>query len=260
MRAGENLLALLLPDDCRICSRPLETFSSVPVCPDCLRPVAPFSAEFFCLRCRTPFLNPRPLNSEGLCRLCAAGATAFDGAWTCGAYDGRLRDLIHLFKYRRMIPLARLFGRMMARAYPRELQFDFLVPVPAHWRRRFSRGFDQSLLLARELSRHTGIPVLCALRRTRHTAPQAGLTRRQRRDNIRGCFETKDPRAVSGRRLLLIDDVLTTGATANAAAAALRRSGAAHVGVYTLARADRRAAPAAFPDSSLEVSVHERKH
>lgn len=260
LRAGEHLLALLFPDNCRLCGRPLEAFSSVPVCSDCLQPPPPFLAEFFCLRCRTPFLNARPLNADGLCRLCAAGVTAFDGAWACGAYDGRLRDLIHLFKYRRMIPLARPFGRMMARAFPRDQRFDYLVPVPAHWRRRLSRGFDQSLLLSRQLSRHTGIPVLCALRRSRHTAPQAGLTRRQRRDNIRGCFETKDPVTVRGARLLLIDDVLTTGATANAAADALRRSGAAWVGVFTLARADRRSGLIRFPDSSREVSEHERQH
>ncbi|MCX7603387.1 MAG: ComF family protein [Bryobacteraceae bacterium] len=159
-----------------------------------------------------------------------------------------------------MKPLARPFGQMMARAYPRDQLFDFLVPVPSHWRRRFSRGFDQALLLARELSRHTGIPVLCALRRTRHTAAQAGLTGRQRRDNIRGCFATGDPAAIRGKRLLLIDDVLTTGATVNAAAATLRRSGAAHVGVFTLARADRRPAIPALRNSSPEVSVHEREH
>lgn len=254
LRAGEHFLALLLPDECRVCGRPLETFSSVPVCPACLAPPEPFSPEYACLRCRTPFLNPRPLNEDGLCRLCAAGATAFDAAWTCGAYEGRLRDLIHLFKYGRMIPLARLFGRMMARAYPRDQRFDFLVPVPVHWRRRFGRGFDQSLLLARELSRHTGIPVLAALRRKRHTAAQAGLTRRQRRDNIRGCFEVKEPTRVRGARLLLIDDVLTTGATANAAADTLRRGGAAGVAVFTLARADRRPAPLLTADSSREVS------
>ena len=210
------------------------------------------------MRCRTPFLNSRPLDENGLCRLCAAGATAFDAAWSCGAYDGTLRQLIHLYKYGRMMPLARVFGRAMSRAYPRDQLFDFLVPVPVHWRRRFTRGFDQSLLLALELSRHTAIPVLCALRRTRHTGAQAGLTRRQRRDNVRGCFAVPRPEAVQGRRLLLIDDVLTTGATVNAAAAALKRHGAAGVGVFTLARADRRPLSGdslSLPDSSREVSV-----
>lgn len=257
------MFALLFPDDCRLCGRPLEGFSRVPVCPECLEPPAPLAPEFACARCRTPFLNARPLKEEGLCRLCAAGVTSFEGAWSCGAYDGKLRDLVHLFKYERMLPLGRVFGSMMIRAYPRDQRFDVLVPVPAHWRRRFWRGFDQAEVLARELSRRTGIPAVRALRRRRHTDPQAGLTRRQRRENIRGCFQTAAPEAVRGRRVLLIDDVLTTGATVNAAAAALKQAGAAHVGVFTLARADR---GAATPGAVLlhhfhaEVAAHEHQH
>ncbi len=262
-RAGSRLFAFLLPDDCRLCGRPLEGFSVVPVCGSCLAAPEPFAPEYACLRCRTPFLNPRPLNEEGLCRLCAAGVTAFGGAWSCGVYDGRLRELIHLFKYGRMMPLGRVLGRMMARAYPRDQQFDALVPVPSHWRRRFWRGFDQAELLARELSRRTGIPVRRLLRRRRHTRAQAGLSRRERRQNIRGCFEAARPGEVRGLRLLLIDDVLTTGATANAAAAALREAGAAHVGVFTLARADRSAqalAGAPALPSPSEVSAYEHEH
>lgn len=252
-----------MPDDCRLCGRPLEGFSGVPVCESCLEPPPPLVAEFACARCRTPFLNPRPLNGQGLCRLCAAGATAFDGAWSCGAYEGRLRDLVHLFKYGRMLPLGRLFGQIMARAYPRDQVFELIVPVPSHWRRRLWRGFDQAAVLAHELSRNTGIPFVAALRRTRHTAPQAGLTRRQRRENIRGCFQAAAPETVRGRRVLLIDDVLTTGATANAAAAALKAAGAAHAGVFTLARAGRAAvSAAAMPVQAFhaEVSAHEHEH
>jgi ComF family protein len=162
-----------------------------------------------------------------------------------------------------MLPLGRVFGSMMIRAYPRDQRFDMLVPVPAHWRRRLWRGFDQAEVLARELSRRTGIPAVRALRRKRHTDPQAGLTRRQRRENIRGCFQTAAPEAVRGRRVLLIDDVLTTGATVNAAAAALKQAGAAHVAVFTLARADRGAAtPGAvlLHYSHAEVAAHEHQH
>ncbi|MEJ5368477.1 MAG: ComF family protein [Bryobacteraceae bacterium] len=198
-----------------------------------------------------------------MCRLCEAGLTSYDGAWCCGAYDGALRDLIHLFKYGRMLPLGRVFGQMMARAYPRDQLFEVLVPVPSHWRRRLWRGFDQAAVLARELSRRTAIPVEQALRRNRHTPPQAGLTRRQRRDNIRGCFVAARPEAVRGRRVLLIDDVLTTGATVNAAAAVLRRAGAAHVGVFTLARADRGSLSGRsllLADAPFEVSAHESEH
>ncbi len=146
----------------------------------------------------------------------------------------------------------------MARAYPRNQLFEVIVPVPSHWRRRLWRGFDQAAVLARELARHTGIPTAQALRRTRHTDPQAGLTRRQRRLNIRGCFQTIAPDKIQGRRVLLIDDVLTTGATANAAAEALKAAGAAHVGVFTLARADR--AAALVRNFHAEVPAHEHEY
>ncbi len=162
-----------------------------------------------------------------------------------------------------MLPMGRLFGLWMARAYPRDQLFEVIVPVPSHWRRRLWRGFDQAAVLARELSRHLGVPVAEALRRTRHTDPQAGLARRQRRLNVRGCFRAAAPETVRGRRVLLIDDVLTTGATANAAAAALKEAGAARIGVFTLARADRAAGAAAallVRNFDSEVPAHEHEH
>jgi len=128
----------------------------------------------------------------------------------------------------------------MARALPRSEGFDLLVPMPLHWRRRWSRGFNQSELLARVAGRRTGIPVACALRRRKSTNPQAGLTSAQRRVNVAGAFEVVRPQLVSGRRVVLVDDVLTTGATAGACAAVLRRAGATRVAVLTLARVDRR--------------------
>ncbi|MBI4891080.1 MAG: ComF family protein [Acidobacteria bacterium] len=195
--------------------------------------------EHFCIQCRTAFLNPRPLNEAGLCRLCAAGVTNFEGAYSCGGYDGAMRDLIHLYKYRRVRPLAAHFGKLMARAYPRDQVVDALVPVPMHWRKRLRRGFDQTRALARELSRRTGIPVLRALKKKRHTEAQAGLSRAKRRMNVTGVFQARASVEVRGLHVLLIDDVFTTGATINAAAAALKRAGAARVSVLTLARADR---------------------
>jgi ComF family protein len=222
-----------------VCEAPLEQFSRIPVCARCLTEQTPSQAEHFCLRCRTPFLNPRPLNDDGLCRLCAAGVTAFEAAYTCGGYDGAMRDLIHLYKYRQMRPLTAHFGQMLARAFPRDQLFDAIVPVPMHWRKFFARGFDQTRLLAAEVSRRTGIPVRRALRKTRHTPAQAGLSRARRRTNVARAFQVPRPEALRGLHILLLDDVLTTGATVNAAAAALKRAGAARVSVLTLARADR---------------------
>jgi ComF family protein len=116
---------------------------------------------------------------------------------------------------------------------------DALVPVPIHWRRRWRRGFNQTDELALVLREHTGLPIEPLLRR--HTnSSQAGLTHQRRRANVRQAFSVAAPHRAAGRRLLLIDDVFTTGATANACARTLKQAGAAHVSILALARADRR--------------------
>ena len=157
-----------------------------------------------------------------------------------GEYEGTLRKLIHVFKYGGVKPLGSALGSLLNTALPREQQFDIIVPMPLHWRKRLERGFNQSELLARFVARRTGIPLVRGLQRRKRTDPQAGLTRAQRRTNVSGAFEVRRRRDVEGRHVLLIDDVLTTGATASACAGVLKRAGAKRVTVLTLARADRR--------------------
>jgi ComF family protein len=231
----------IFPEVCRVCEVPLRTFSRVPVCPACLASCESFLPEFFCRRCRMPFANRFPLDEEGVCRLCRTGGNRFDAAYTFGAYDGALRRLIHLLKFDGVQSLAGPLARRLAEALPRQEEFDRIVPVPLHWSRRFSRGFNQAELLASELSERTGIPVAFALRRRRRTDSQSRLTASQRRRNMAGSIRLRRLRNVAGLRILLVDDVLTTGATMNACAAALKRAGAARVTVLTVARADRRA-------------------
>jgi ComF family protein len=154
----------------------------------------------------------------------------YDAAFAYAVYDGKIRDLIHMFKYGGVRELAQPLGRMIIAGLPLGIPFDAIVPMPMHWLRQWLRGYNQAELLARAVAHHTGLPLLNALRRTRAVAPQAGLTRAQRRQ----------PQAVKGKQILLVDDVLTTGATARAAAAALKKAGAARVTVLALARADRR--------------------
>ncbi len=235
---------LLFPDDCRLCGEPLREFTRVPVCSGCLRLPLPLDAEYFCSCCRTPFLNAFPLDDEGKCALCRAGAVGYDAAYSFGAYDGPLRELIHLLKYGRVASLARPLAGFLVDAYPREQRFDAIVPMPLHWWRRWARGFNQSALLAKEVGRRLGVRVWNVARRKRAGPPQAGLTHARRRVNVAGAFTTT--RALpQGTRLLLLDDVLTTGATASACARALKRGGAAYVAVLALARADRRFGPVA---------------
>jgi ComF family protein len=164
----------------------------------------------------------------------------FDAAYCYGAYEGTLRELIHLYKYGRMKPLARPLGDLLARALPRDQGFDAVVPLPLHWRRKWERGFNQSELLARSIARRCGIPLVHGARRRRPTRAQAGLTSALRRENVKGAFSAITDR-VRGLRILLVDDVLTTGATAGACAVVLKRAGAQSVALLTVARADRRA-------------------
>jgi ComF family protein len=170
--------------------------------------------------------------------LCRSGARAFDEAYCYGAYEGTLRQLIHLFKYSGMRALARPLGDVLAGALPRDRQFDAVTAVPLHWRRRWQRGFNQSELLGKAIARRRGIPLIHVLRRGAATRAQAGLSNSQRRENVAGAFRARH--RVAGLRILLVDDVMTTGATVSACARALKKAGARSVAVLTLARVDRR--------------------
>jgi ComF family protein len=229
----------ILPDECRVCGEVLREVSRIPVCRRCLSEPQPMTAEYFCVACRMPFLNRFPLDETGRCSLCRLGLSGFDEVFTYGSYEGSLRKLIHVFKYGGVQPLATPFGAFLARVLPRERRFDLIVPMPLHWRRRWERGFNQAALLAREISRRWNVPLRHAVRRSRATMPQAGLTNAKRRANVRGVFKVK--MRLDGKSVLLVDDVLTTGATASACARALKRAGASHVAVLALARTDRRA-------------------
>ena len=189
-----------------------------------------------------PFLSRFPLDDEGRCALCRLGLQGFDAVYSYGSYEGTLRKLVHLYKYGGVRPLAARFGDLLGRALPREERFDAIVPMPLHWRKRWQRGFNQAELLAREIAGQWNAPVRNVVRRVRATAPQAGLTNAQRRANVQGVFRVKPRVRLDGLRVLLVDDVLTTGATASACARALKRAGAARVALAAVARTDRRSA------------------
>jgi ComF family protein len=210
------------------------------VCNACLNTPQPLDADYFCASCNAPFQNSFALDAQGVCPLCRSGLLGFDRASSFGFYDGALRSLIHLFKYSGMRPLAGRLSGLLERALPIDDHYDFIVPVPLHWRRRWRRGFNQAELLARGVAKHRGIPLVNALRRGKATMDQAALTSAGRRRNVVGAFKPRRGIEIQGKRILLIDDVFTTGATASACALALKRAGAASVSLLTLARADRR--------------------
>jgi ComF family protein len=198
--------------------------------------------EYFCVACRMPFVNRFPLDETGRCAMCRLGLRGFDAVYSYGSYEGSLRELIHLFKYGGVRPLAGTFGRLMAQALPRETTFDVIVPMPLHWFKKWQRGFNQSDDLAREIGKKWNVPVRNVIRRKKSTRPQAGLTNAKRRANVSGAFRVPRGRSLAGMRVLLVDDVVTTGATASACARVLKRAGAAHVALLALARTDRRQA------------------
>jgi ComF family protein len=206
---------------------------------------------------------------------------AFTRAVSYGLYQGRMREAIHALKYDRLHPAARILGRLLAEAIA-QLAGDapetmLVVPVPLHRSKYAQRGFNQSRSLASEALRclrksHPDWRLTLApttLMRLRATDSQAGLTPRQRRLNVRGAFSVSDASQVKDQHVLVVDDILTTGATARAAAQALVRAGAASVWVATLARAQRVAgfgrsrwyedAEFSGPESShAEAAGHER--
>ena len=218
-------------------------FGRVPVCLSCLSSLRPLEAADVCASCGLPLESPAPhpaLREDQRCGQCRRGERAFDIARACGVYEGRLRALIHLLKYRKMTPLASPLAERMRGLIGALGPVDVVVPVPLYRSRLWGRGFNQALTLSRLIARPAGLPLSNALCRRKRTRPQAGLSHSARRRNVEGAFAVRDRGAIRGKRVLLVDDVMTTGATATACAKVLKQAGAVSVAVLTAARAKRR--------------------
>jgi ComF family protein len=224
-----------LPPLCPGCRAPLGDGAGL--CAACWGKVS-FIEPPYCARLGIPFIyDPGPgiLSMEAI-----ANPPAYDRARAAVRYDEVARELVHRLKYGDRLDLAPMLGQWMARA-GRDLLAgaDALVPVPLHWRRLWSRRFNQSAALAQVVSALAGVPVAAeALKRVRATPQQVGLDKGERASNVQGAFRVPPERKaeVSGRRLVLVDDVLTSGATVDACARALNRAGAAHIDVLVFAR------------------------
>ncbi len=224
--AKKTLLDLLFPPRCVHCRT-----TGALLCPSCLDQITPF-AEPICPTCS------RPLPSgQSLCSFCRARPPELDRLCAAAPFDGPLRKAIHALKYNNLRDLADPLGDLLLDVWKaQDFPADMIVPVPLHQTREQERGYNQSALLAERLAQRTGLPVKeQALQRTRQTPPQVGLSARERWLNVRGAFAAS-PTHIAGHRPLLIDDVLTTGATLSACARALREQGAQAVYGLTLAR------------------------
>jgi ComF family protein len=220
-----RFIDLLFPPRCGGC----QTAGSL-WCAACQAAIQPIEPPW-CEKCGEPFVTDR------LCVNCRHHPLMIDQIRSIALFDGVLRQAIHRFKYERLAGMAEPFGSILADYWcAAQLTADWLIPVPLHPSRERDRGYNQSELLARQLARRVNVPVSGkGLRRTRATAVQMTLNAAERRQNVAGAFECVEAR-VRGARVVIIDDVGTTGATLDACAQAVLKAGAVSVMGLTLAR------------------------
>lgn len=223
-------LDFALPRRCPGCGAIVDEVHSF--CPDCWKQVE-FLGSGGCRTCGLP-LQATDLD---VCAPCLAVPPRIARTRAAVAYDELSRNLAIRLKYGRKVAIARTMARYMAPLVERSGDDSVLVPVPLHRSRLWRRGFNQSALVASELSRRLQINTeLFALRRVRRTPPLKGMGLLQRRRTVAGAFKVADPARVKGKTVILVDDVLTTGSTAEACARTLRRAGAARVELISWAR------------------------
>ena len=220
-----TILDLIFPPHCVVCGHDGEW-----LCPDCV-------ASFHYVQPPICGMCGRPLSHGDLCTNCSRHPLEIDGIRAATYFEGSIRQTIHHFKYKGTQVLAPYLGKLIAQAWhSASLPVSTIVPVPLHPQRLRQRGYNQSALLARELSKHLDLPVIenCLLR-VRPTRPQVGLGAAERRMNVQDAFQCTDQR-LEGKNIMLIDDVCTTGATLEACAHALYEQGSQVVWALVLAR------------------------
>ena len=226
-------LNALLPPVCLNCHAPLQ--NSHQLCSGCWQNLH-FISSPYCQIMGTPL--PFHLGEMAVSTQAQADPPAYDQARSIAHYDGTMRALIHKFKYQDRHELVQLFATWLALIGSDLLdKSDMILPIPLHRRRLWQRRFNQSALLAKRLGQITGAPVHYSyLQRHKKTRPQVGLTSGQRKDNLQGAFmiDPKTEKHIRHRSILLIDDVITTGTTANTAAKTLKRGGAQSVYILSL--------------------------
>jgi ComF family protein len=231
------LTDFFFPPKCPLCGKFLEGKALDRPCPSCLTQMKFFSHPY-CSRCGRGF--PTSLGEDHLCSGCLTEPWNFAKARSLGPYEGLMVEAISRFKFRGISRLAHPLGTLLADYQDPEFPlagFDLILSVPLHPRRLRQRGFNQSLLLARRISQVHSIPLdFTSLHRIRHTQPQTELSGPERKKNIHGAFMVKQGANISGKRILLIDDVFTTGATVQECSKTLLKAGAKQVDVLTLAR------------------------
>ncbi len=228
----ESAVSLVFPPQCECCALPLEA-PSAGICPPCEDQIR-FILPPHCASCG------RTLPETGSrCSGCSNASFEFDRAYACAVYDGKMKDLLHAYKFGNRRYLKKYLSGRMADFFTRHIGIsavDAVAAIPMHPDKKRERGFNQSALLTRRLSHSLGLQDLSdELRRTRSSSPQALLSKSSRKSNVERSFSA-DETVFSGKKILLIDDILTTGNTASECARALKAAGARSVTVLACAR------------------------
>jgi len=233
-----HALRFALPVDCAACGRSLSTDPVPFFCRDCWYRIVPFHRPS-CGCCDQPFVSEAAITftPDHQCYNCEERPPMYEGTWTLFPYIPPLQAAICLFKYRGQVAMAWPLANLMITAIPENLDADLIVPLPLHPTRLRTREFNQSLMLADYSARHLTRPVSARnLVRRVATDPQSTLSRQARMRNLRNGFADRNPHEIIHQRVLLIDDVFTTGTTVNECAKAFKKAGAAPVTVLTPAR------------------------
>ena len=230
-----DLLRIFLPLECPVCGG--EPFDGSPnmLCAQCFQELQ-FLRPPFC-----PLCGGELHGFLDVCESCLVnGKRPWKGAVSAFRMDGLIKELLHRCKYQKQADIGVVVGKLCLMAIADRMpQVDCIVPVPLHWTRYLTRGFNQTEIYAKVLSEGTGIPLCHALRRQKYTKQQAKLDRNERNSNLSGAFSVFDSTILKKRAILLVDDVMTTGATLSAAARTIKKAGAAEVYVFTVARRQR---------------------
>jgi len=228
---------LFLPAVCGACGS--TEVASDCLCGQCAVALLSMVSLPYCVRCGATIGPNIPISQDG-CSVCPTTLPRFESVVRLGPYAQPIRGAIHELKYRKREAMLRRLGQLLAEAVSARASctLDVAVPVPMHWRRRLVKGYDHARAIGRQIARELHLPLGDELIRVRYTPPQVRLPRTKRIENVRGAFGMRSPVAIQGAHVLLVDDVTTTGATANEATRVLLAGGASKVILAVVAKAE----------------------
>jgi competence protein ComFC len=229
LKKASILLDLLFPSSCPVCEKSSDDHRTSPLCSSCWHKIQRHNGEG-CRICA----SVTDYDSTAVCKECRSIKPVFDRVMAYGIYDGVMKEAVHLMKFRQLKRLAIVLGKELTSIDVPTA--DTIVPVPLSIKGLRKREFNQSAIMAHELSKKTGIPLyLDGLRKVKETLPQSSLSKNERVRNVKGAYTTDGD--VRGKRIILVDDVVTTAATVNECAKVLKKAGASTVTVVAAARA-----------------------